>query len=87
MKTSNGEHFKDANRKECVRINSITEKECNGAPVACTVTVQATYIEHRVRCFLETSRTRIVQRKVLTREKGKSRTVIGIVNLLSINSI
>ena len=58
---------------------------CNGAPIACTVIVQATYTEHRVKWCLETSRTRVVQRKVSTREKGKSRTVFSIVNLLSIN--
>ena len=45
------------------------DANCNGAPVACTVTVQATYTEHRVRWCLETPRIRVVQRKVSTREK------------------
>ena len=60
---------------------------CNGAPIACTVIVQATYTEHRVRGFLQTSRTHVVQRKVSTREKGKSRTVFSMADLLSINPI
>ena len=60
---------------------------CNGATVAWTVTVQAAYTDHNVRWCLETLRTRVVQRKVSTREKGKSRTVFSIVNLLSINPI
>uniref|UniRef100_M4B6B9 Uncharacterized protein n=1 Tax=Hyaloperonospora arabidopsidis (strain Emoy2) TaxID=559515 RepID=M4B6B9_HYAAE len=62
-------------------------RDCNREPVACTVTVQATYTGQRVRWCLETSRTRVVQSKVSTREKGKSRTVFSIVNLLSINPI
>ena len=60
---------------------------CNGASIACTVTVQDTYTEHRVRWCLETSRTRVVQTKVSIRDKGKSKPIFSIVNLLSINHI
>ena len=62
---------------------------CNGAPIACTVTVQATYYEHRVSWCLEISRTRIMQRNVLVliQGKGKSRTIFSMVNLLLVNPI
>ena len=65
----------------------MVNSNCNGAPVACTVTVQATYTEHRVRWCIEISRTRVMQRKVSKREKGKSRTVFSVANLLSIKPI
>ena len=45
-------------------------RKCNGAPLACTVTVQAAYSENRVRRCLETSCRRVVQRRVSTRAKG-----------------
>ena len=51
--------------------SATSSRDYNGAPVACTITVQANYTEYRVRWCLETSRTRVVQRKVSTREKGK----------------
>ena len=51
--------------------SATSRRDYNGAPVACTITVQANYTEYRVRWCLETSRTRVVQRKVSTREKGK----------------
>ena len=63
------------------------EETLNGAPITCNVTVQAARTKYRVRWCLETSRTRVVQRKVSTREKGKSRTVFSIVNLLLIYPI
>ena len=64
-----------------------TGTPCNGAPIACIVTAQSTYTEHKVKWCLEISRTRVVQRKVSIRDKGKSRTVFSIINLLFINPI
>ena len=61
-------------RNEVKSTNDHLLFRCNGKPIACTVTIQDAYTEHRVSWCLETSRTRILLRKVSIRDKGKSGT-------------
>ena len=58
---------------------------CNGAPLACTFILQATYTEHRVSRYLVIARTRTC--RVRFQYEIRVRTVISIVNLLLISPI
>ena len=63
-------------------------RKCNGAPVSCTVTVQAAYTEHREKGGASRLHVRASCRGRFQHEKrSKSRTLFSIVNLLLINPI
>uniref|UniRef100_M4B9K5 Uncharacterized protein n=1 Tax=Hyaloperonospora arabidopsidis (strain Emoy2) TaxID=559515 RepID=M4B9K5_HYAAE len=72
-----------ANTGDIISIITNRVSLCNGAPVSFTVTVHWTQSKVVSRDFTYTRR----EEEGATREKGKSRTVFSIVNLLSINPI